>query len=209
LIGTLSNKNEKRKHLPAAKPVAVAGKSAYQQNMHKTALVKIDIRAGAGERRQGWLTAGPWRIRVALGQSGIRADKREGDGATPSGRFKPVRLWWRVDRLPRPMTLLPTRRIGAADGWCEDPTDRRYNRPIRISPGQPGDRLRRDDALYDLVIEIDHNLRPRIAGRGSAVFIHVARPGLAPTAGCVALPRATLVRLLRRLGTKTRILIHS
>ena len=171
-------------------------------------LANIDVRARPANRRQGWLTAGPWRIRVALGRAGIKSNKREGDGATPAGRYRPVRLWWRRDRMPRPSTLLPARAIGRADGWCEDPADRRYNRAIKLRPGQSGDRLQRIDALYDMVIELDHNTRPRIAGRGSAVFIHVAKTGLAPTAGCVAMPTATLRRLLSRLGPKTRITIH-
>jgi L,D-peptidoglycan transpeptidase YkuD (ErfK/YbiS/YcfS/YnhG family) len=147
-------------------------------------------------------------MRVALGRSGIKVNKREGDGATPAGRYRLVRLWWRPDRLPRPRTLLPVQRISTIDGWCEDPSDRRYNRSVRILAGQPGDRLHRSDGLYDLVIEIDHNSRPRIAGRGSAVFIHVARPGLAPTAGCVALPIGPLKLILARVGPKTMINIH-
>ena len=154
------------------------------------------------------MAAGSQRIPVALGRSGVKANKREGDGATPAGRFRPVRLWWRKDRSPRPAALLPARPINPADGWCEDPADRRYNRPIRLEPSASGDRLTRPDALYDLVIEIDHNTRPRIAGRGSAVFIHVARPGLTPTAGCVAMPAPALRRLLRRLGRNTRIVIY-
>jgi L,D-peptidoglycan transpeptidase YkuD (ErfK/YbiS/YcfS/YnhG family) len=145
---------------------------------------------------------------VALGRSGIRAGKREGDGATPSGRFHPLRLWWRADRQLRPRTLLPVRRIGAADAWCEDPADRRYNRPFQRSANEPGDRLRRDDGLYDMIVEIDHNRRPRVASRGSAVFIHVARDQLAPTAGCIALTRRDLNILLARLSQKTRIIIH-
>ena len=144
---------------------------------------------------------------VALGRSGIRANKREGDGGTPRGRFRLKRLWWRADRLPRPMTHLPVRPITPADGCCENPADRRYNRPIRLNPGQPGDRLKREDALYDLIIELDHNTRPRIAGRGSAVFVHVARPGFAPTAGCIALKSDALRRLIARLGPKSRIVI--
>ena len=68
------------------------------------------------------------------------------------------------------------RRIDRSLAWCEDPSDRRYNRPFRRSANEPGDRLWREDRLYDLVIELDHNTRPRIAGRGSAVFVHVARP---------------------------------
>jgi L,D-peptidoglycan transpeptidase YkuD (ErfK/YbiS/YcfS/YnhG family) len=176
--------------------------------MHRTTLANIEIRARPADRRQGWLVAGPWRIKVALGRSGVRADKREGDGATPMGHYRLVRLWWRRDRMARPLTLLPARAIGPADAWCEDPADRRYNRAIKLARGEAGDRLHRIDALYDMVIEINHNARPRIAGRGSAVFIHVARAGLAPTAGCIAMPAATLRRLLSRLGPRTQITIR-
>jgi L,D-peptidoglycan transpeptidase YkuD (ErfK/YbiS/YcfS/YnhG family) len=168
----------------------------------------LRVRTAAGARTRGWLAAGPFRVRVALGRGGIRADKREGDGATPRGRFRLVRVWWRPDRGPRPRTLLPVRAIRPGDAWCEDPTDRRYNRPVRLSPGAAGDRLWRNDHLYDLVVELDHNTRPRIAGRGSAVFVHVARPGFAPTAGCVALEVTPLRCLLNRLSPRTEIEIH-
>ena len=175
--------------------------------MPHSTLRAIHVRAAPGTRTRGWLTAGAQAFPVALGRGGILANKREGDGATPRGVFRPLRLWWRADRLPRPATLLPVRRIAPDDAWCEDPADRRYNRPIRMAAGEPGDRLRRDDHLYDLIIEIDHNTRPRIAGRGSAVFIHLARPGLAPTAGCVAMPQARLRGLLKKIGPGTRIVI--
>ncbi|MBN8965679.1 MAG: L,D-transpeptidase family protein [Rhizobiales bacterium] len=165
------------------------------------------VRAKPGEPTRGWLVAGPLVLPVALGRGGIRANKREGDGGTPRGTFRLRRLWWRADRTPRPPTRLPARPIRPEDGWCEDPRDRRYNRPIRLSPGAPGDRLRRTDHLYDFIIELDHNTRPRIAGRGSAVFVHAARPGFAPTAGCVALRSDALRRLLARLGPRTRIVI--
>src|SRR5258707_9615379 len=131
-------------------------------------------------------------IPVVLARTGMRAGKREGDGATPQGRFRLVRLWWRSDRFPSPPTQLPSRRIDAAIAWCEQPADRRYNRPFRRSANEPGDRLRRDDHLYDWIIELDHNTRPRITGRGSAVFVHVARPERSPTAGCVALDAKAL-----------------
>jgi L,D-peptidoglycan transpeptidase YkuD (ErfK/YbiS/YcfS/YnhG family) len=176
--------------------------------MHRMTLANIEVRARPADRTQGWLMAGPWRIKVALGRAGIRADKREGDGATPMGHYRLVRLWWRRDRLMRPLTMLPARAIGLTDAWCEDPADRRYNRAIKLAAGEAGDRLLRADALYDMVIEINHNACPRIARRGSAVFIHVARAGLAPTAGCIAMPASTLRRLLGRLGPRTRITIR-
>jgi L,D-peptidoglycan transpeptidase YkuD (ErfK/YbiS/YcfS/YnhG family) len=144
-------------------------------------------------------------IPVALGRSGIKANKREGDGSTPRGHFALVRLWWRADRMPRPKTRLPVRRIEADDGWCEDPLDRRYNRTVKLSPASITDRLWRDDHLYDLVVELDHNTRPRVKNLGSAVFIHVAREGFAPTAGCVALRMFDLHRLLGWLDRGDRI----
>jgi L,D-peptidoglycan transpeptidase YkuD (ErfK/YbiS/YcfS/YnhG family) len=169
---------------------------------------RVRVRARPGTRTQGILVAGSLQVRIALGRAGVRADKREGVGATPRGRFRPLRLWWRCDRAPRPQTLLPVRRIGPTDGWCEDAADRRYNRPIRIADGSPADRLWRQDHLYDLIIEIDHNTRPRVAHRGSAVFIHVARPGFAPTAGCIALRQRDLRYLVGRIDRNTRIFIH-
>jgi L,D-peptidoglycan transpeptidase YkuD (ErfK/YbiS/YcfS/YnhG family) len=146
-------------------------------------------------------------VPVALGRGGIKANKREGDGGTPRGRFRLRRLWWRSDRGPRPGTRLPVRRIEPDDGWCEDPRGRCYNQPIRVPPRSAADRLWRQDHLYDFIVELDHNTRPRISGRGSAVFVHLARLGFAPTAGCIALSAGAMRRLLDRLGPQTRIII--
>ena len=179
----------------------------YDKISRDRPLASITIRAAAGNPRRGWLTAGGRTIPVALGRGGIRANKREGDGATPRGNFRPVRLWWRADRHPRPRTFLPVRRITPDLAWCEDPADRRYNRPFRRFLGEAGDRLWRDDYLYDFVIEIDHNVRPRVAGRGSAVFLHLARDNFEPTAGCVSMTKSAMLHLLQRLGPHTRIVI--
>ncbi len=101
----------------------------------------------------------------------------------------------------------PCARSAPDDAWCEDPNDRHYNQPIRLGGNQGGDRLKRDDHLYDFIVEIDHNTAPRIAGRGSAVFLHLARENFAPTAGCVAMTKPVMLRLLQRLGPDTRIMI--
>jgi len=177
--------------------------------MRRRAFDLIRVRARPGSRTRGILLAGPLAIPVVLGRGGIRANKFEGDGATPRGRFQLRRLWWRADRHPRPRTMLPVRRITRDLAWCEDTTDRRYNRPFLRSANEPGDRLWRDDRLYDFIVEIDHNTRPRVAGRGSAVFLHVARPNRSPTAGCVAMTAVDLRRLLARLGPTTRVAIRS
>jgi L,D-peptidoglycan transpeptidase YkuD (ErfK/YbiS/YcfS/YnhG family) len=167
----------------------------------------IRIHAAAGHRTRGWLTACGDSVPVALGRGGIKANKYEGDGSTPRGTFRPRRLWWRADRHVRPRTFLPVRAISRQDGWCENPGSRHYNRPVRLNCDDAADRLSREDHLYDFIIEIDHNTRPRITGRGSAVFLHLARKNFSPTAGCVAMTQAAMLRLLARIGPDTRIVI--
>ena len=167
----------------------------------------VRIRAAAGNPRRGWLTASGQTIPVALGRGGIKANKREGDGGTPRGTFRPRQLWWRADRHPRPRTFLPVRAIRPDDAWCEDPSSRHYNQPLRRNHSQEGDLLMRDDRLYDFIIEIDHNRSPRVGGRGSAVFLHLARKDFSPTAGCVSMTPSAMLRLLERLGPQTRIVI--
>jgi L,D-peptidoglycan transpeptidase YkuD (ErfK/YbiS/YcfS/YnhG family) len=181
--------------------------STYRTGPRRQPLSLVRIRAAAGQRNRGWLTTGSQTIKVALGRGGIRASKREGDGGTPLGTFHPLRLWWRADRHPRPQTFLPVRAIAPEDAWCEDVSSRHYNRPLRLAARDGGDRLRRDDHLYDFIIEIDHNTKPRIAGRGSAVFLHLARNDFSPTAGCVSMTKGAMLRLLARLGPETRIVI--
>jgi L,D-peptidoglycan transpeptidase YkuD (ErfK/YbiS/YcfS/YnhG family) len=181
--------------------------STYKTISRDRRVAVIQIRAAAGDPHRGWLTAAGRTVPVALGRGGVRANKREGDGATPKGTFRPRRLWWRADRHPRPLTFLPVRPIRPEDAWCEDPSSRHYNRPMRLQRQHTGDRLRRDDHLYDFIVEIDHNSSPRIAGRGSAVFLHLARANFSPTAGCVSMTKAAMLRLLARLGPETKIVI--
>jgi L,D-peptidoglycan transpeptidase YkuD (ErfK/YbiS/YcfS/YnhG family) len=180
---------------------------AYRSTRADRPLSAIRIRAAAGDPRRGWLTAGGRTVPVALGRGGIKSSKREGDGGTPRGTFRPRQLWWRADRHPRPRTFLPVRAIESEDAWCEDPASRHYNQAIRLNRTSSGDRLRRDDHLYDFIVEIDHNSSPRIAGRGSAVFLHLARGNFGPTAGCVSMTKSAMLRLLARLGPHTRIVI--
>jgi L,D-peptidoglycan transpeptidase YkuD (ErfK/YbiS/YcfS/YnhG family) len=181
--------------------------TAYQTKRCDRPLSAIWIRAAAGDPRRGWLMAAGRPVPVALGRGGIIANKREGDGGTPKGTFRPRQLWWRADRHPRPPTFLPGRAIRPEDAWCEDPHSRHYNQPLRLDLDRGGDRLTRDDHLYDFIVEIDHNTSPRVAGLGSAVFLHLARENFAPTAGCVSMTKSAMLQLLRRLGPQTRIVI--
>ncbi len=134
--------------------------------------------------------------RCALGQSGIRTNKREGDGATPSGCFELQGVLYRADRLNEPQTTLSVRSINPNDGWCDDPNNLNYNLPVTLPFAGSHERLWRDDALYDLLVTLKFNFDPPVAGAGSAIFLHVAAPNFSPTAGCVALACDTLCELL-------------
>ena len=150
---------------------------------------------------RGIVKLGGLTFACALGRSGRKARKREGDGATPIGLWRLVRVLYRADRVRRPATRLPVRRLSPHDGWCDAPADRNYNRPVRHPYPASAEWLWREDGLYDLIVVLSHNARPRVRGGGSAVFMHVARPGYAPTEGCIALRRDHLLRLLQRCQT--------
>lgn len=142
--------------------------------------------------------------RAAIGRGGIKAIKREGDGATPAGRW-PIRfILYRADRGQRPQAAYPTRAIRSGDGWCDDASDRNYNRPVQLPYPHSAERMMRDDRLYDVVLVLGYNDRPRMRNLGSAIFAHLARDGYAPTAGCIALSHRDLLAVLaeaRRGGT--------
>jgi len=135
-------------------------------------------------------------LRCALGAGGIRADKREGDGATPAGLLPLRRVLFRADRGPRPATALPAEPIAPEDGWCDDPAHPDYNRQVRLPHPARHEHLWREDSVYDVVGVLGWNDAPVRPGRGSAIFLHLARPGLPPTEGCIALPGPELRRLL-------------
>ena len=144
---------------------------------------------------------------AAIGRGSVRPRKREGDGGTPLGRL-PIRLiLYRRDRVRRPRTPLPVRAIRADDVWCDDPADRNYNRLVRLPAKQHTERLMRDDALYDYVLVLGHNDRPRVKGIGSAIFVHAARPGYTPTEGCIAFSQRDLSMVMSQIRRGTCVLV--
>jgi L,D-peptidoglycan transpeptidase YkuD (ErfK/YbiS/YcfS/YnhG family) len=135
----------------------------------------------------------------ALGPAGVVRLKREGDKGTPAGRFRLLWGYYRPDRA-RPIAggvaLKPMWRDQA---WCEDPASPRYNRPVRLPAQDATDRMWRNDCLYDVIFVLDQNFTRRAKGRGSAIFFHLAKPGLTPTMGCVAIAAADMRKLAPRL----------
>lgn len=144
-------------------------------------------------------------VRAALGHGGVRADKQEGDGATPIGALALRRVLYRADRGPPPECALPIEPLAPDDGWCDDPGHADYNRMVRLPHAARCEALWRDDEIYDLVGVLGWNDAPVVRGRGSAIFLHVARPGYPPTEGCVALAPADLRRVLALGVTVLRV----
>lgn len=173
--------------------------------MRKPPRGQLFVRALSRGSTRGLLTGAGFVRPCALGRSGRRALKREGDGTTPSGTFRLERVLYRPDRSPRPRTGLQLSILSPADGWCDASNDRNYNRPVRHPYPASAEMLWRSDGLYDVIVVLDCNRRPRIRGRGSAIFMHVARPGFEPTEGCIALRRSDLLQVLSRLKRGARI----
>ncbi|MEE8444293.1 MAG: L,D-transpeptidase family protein, partial [Alphaproteobacteria bacterium] len=144
----------------------------------------------------GRLRCGGRSYRCALGHGGIGAEKCEGDGVTPVGVFALRRVLYRADRMALPETGLEVAPIGESDGWCDDPADPNYNRPVALPYAASHERLWREDAVYELIVVLGHNDDPPRPGLGSAIFLHVARPEYEPTQGCVALAPGDLLAVL-------------
>lgn len=153
----------------------------------------------------GRATLGARHWRCALGASGINTTKREGDGATPAGRFALRRLLYRPDRLSRPLCNLPTAALTPNDGWCDDPADPAYNRAVTLPYPASCETLWRDDGVYNLILVVAHNDAPPQTAAGSAIFVHCARPDFAPTAGCVVFAAGDLIDLLAALSANSSI----
>jgi len=144
----------------------------------------------------GTLVMGRMRLRTAIGHGGVRLRKAEGDGATPVGLLPLRRVLYRADRVVRPRLVVPVLPIAPHDGWCDDPRDAEYNRPVRLPYDARHEALWRQDSLYDIVGVLGWNDDPTMPGAGSAIFLHVAGPDWAPTEGCIALALPDLQALL-------------
>ena len=169
---------------------------------------RLLVTRSPGRLSAGRLQAGAVIIPCALGRNGVTRLKREGDGNSPAGRFALLGGFQRQGRLRLPRHAVPLQPIKADMGWCDDAADANYNRPLRLPARARHEELARADGLYDVVLVLDHNQRPRVRGHGSAIFFHLTRNGDDPTAGCVAISRAQMLRLLPRLSRRCVMIIR-
>lgn len=168
------------------------------------------VRPRPSDRRQGILRLGPHALPCALGRGSTTPFKREGDGKTPIARLPVLFGFFRpgcAHDLAPLRGKLPMRRAGKRLGWCDASGDRNYNRPVRLPYPASHEEMRRADRLYDACLVLDWNFSVRRRGRGSAIFLHLARPGFAPTEGCVAVCRRTMRRILGHLARGSIVIV--
>ena len=154
-----------------------------------------------------WLDWGAGKRRAAIGPGGIAIKGGEGDGITPRGAFPVREIFYRADRIPKPVTSLPVRALEKDDGWCDAPGDPAYNRLVKLPYPASAERMWREDHLYDLVAVLGYNDDPVVPGKGSAIFLHVARPDFSATHGCVALPLDDTLAAIAQLQPGDQVVI--
>ena len=161
------------------------------------------------DERRGRLTGPLLNAPCALGRSGIvlEGEKKEGDGCTPLGTYPLRQVFYRPDKFETPICKLQVTALSPEIGWCDDSEHSHYNRLVGLPFGASHEKLWRDDCLYDLVLVIGHNDTPPVPGKGSAIFVHVAKEGFEPTEGCVALEAPALLTLLRGATPEDRLQI--
>ena len=188
-------------------PIRSRSKKVARKSLQRAPGPAITVRGRPGKPAQGLLNLGGAVFPCALGRAGISAFKREGDGATPLARMPVLAGLVRRSRRFQARTALPIQRIDPALGWCDAIVDRSYNRAVRLPYPASHETMWRADGLYDVCIVLGWNIAPRLRGRGSAIFLHLARPGYAPTEGCIAVSRQTMARLLPllRQGSAVRV----
>lgn len=155
----------------------------------------------------GVARVGAQTYRCAVGRSGVRREKREGDGATPIGAWPLRQVFYRADRVSLPALHLPTRALAPNDGWCDAPRDANYNMPVQLPYPASAEALWREDSLYDVIVVLGYNDAPVVPGLGSAIFLHVASTAYGPTAGCVALALQDLIVFLAQATPETRVVV--
>jgi len=143
----------------------------------------------------------------AVGRNGFSLDKKEGDGCTPIGTFPLCTVYFRPDKIPIVATGLPRQSLTPSDGWCDDPKSPDYNGHVKLPFSGSFERLWRDDEIYDLVVVIGYNESPAVPGKGSAIFMHIARPDFSATDGCIALAKKDLLEILKNCNEDTKISI--
>ena len=148
-----------------------------------------------------------YKLKCAIGKSGIIGSKKEGDLATPKGTFELGTLYYRKDNNKPLKCKIKKRIIKKNMGWCDDSKCKKYNQEISFPFKYRAEKLYRKDNIYDLFINIKYNSYPTIKNKGSAIFLHITNEKYKPTKGCIATSKNNFLRILPLINKKTKILI--
>ena len=148
-----------------------------------------------------------FKFRCCIGKSGTKKSKIEGDNSTPKGIFTLGTLYYRKDRVEKPITNFKTKIIKSNLGWCNDPKHIFYNKEIKIQKKIRHEKLYRKDQKYDYFLVINYNIKKTLPNRGSAIFLHLTK-NYTQTAGCIALKKNDFLILLKLINKKTKIKIY-
>ncbi|MGB1360630.1 MAG: L,D-transpeptidase family protein [Alphaproteobacteria bacterium] len=141
--------------------------------------------------------------KCAFGKNGFTENKQEGDNKTPIGKWKLNRLFYRADKIDLPQTKLPTTEINENMGWCDDVKSDKYNQLVELPFDYSHEKMYRGDDVYDIVIELDYNIKNPVKGNGSAIFFHIAKPDYTGTEGCIAINLNDMLEILPYLDNET------
>lgn len=158
--------------------------------------------------KSGYLKYKDFKFNCALGKAGVGKKKIEGDNITPKGTFSIIKIYYRSDRIKKISSKYKLIKIIKTMGWCDDPKSKQYNQLIRLPNKYKHEKLYRKDNIYDLILVLNYNTRPILKNKGSAIFIHVATKNYKKTAGCIALKKEHLIRLVEKINKKTKININ-
>jgi L,D-peptidoglycan transpeptidase YkuD (ErfK/YbiS/YcfS/YnhG family) len=159
-------------------------------------------------KKKGSLEYKNFKSPCALGKAGIGKKRIEGDNITPKGNFRIVKIYYRKDRIKKINTKFKLIKIKKNMGWCSDPNSKNYNQQIKLPTRFKHEKLYRKDSIYDIILFINYNINPIEKNKGSAIFIHIAKKNYKPTAGCIALKKGDLIKLLGIIKRNTRIYIN-
>jgi L,D-peptidoglycan transpeptidase YkuD (ErfK/YbiS/YcfS/YnhG family) len=148
------------------------------------------------------------KYKCALGYEGIKKNKKEGDGATPSGIYNLTKIYYRKDKIKNLQSPLKKIVIKKNMIWCDDNDSQFYNIQCYLPKKFSYEKLYRKDNIYDIIVVIDYNLNPIKKNKGSAIFIHIARKNYEPTKGCIALKKSDLLFILKNCKKNTKIKIN-
>ncbi|MAJ24393.1 MAG: transpeptidase [Rickettsiales bacterium] len=144
--------------------------------------------------------------KCALGKNGISENKKEGDGCTPAGTFSLGSLYFRRDRINNIDSNFKAIPIKSNMFWSDHSPSKYYNQLINFRDISC-EQLFKENNTYDIFLVINYNYNPILKGKGSAIFMHIAKENLTPTAGCVALKKNCLINLLKQLNINDKIKI--